>query len=293
MQRFGFILTLAALVASAGYLRAQEPTTRPKASLGVMVGPPAPSGEQGGVAVLQVTPDSPAAKAGMKPGDVIVKAGDKTVKDFENLLNTLAQHKAGDKLALEVRRDGKEQKLTVTLGERTAARTPPAEGLPRQRATAFLGVQTQAVTPELKSRLNLGADRGALVTEVVPDSPAAKAGLKTDDVITAVNGKEVADPRQLREAVRQAGVGKEVTLKVARGDKTQELKAKLEEAPGDISVAPLPPGFRPEGFPPFGGQPPFTPGDGQRRIQQLEKQLQDLEKRVRELEKKQGGSTGK
>ncbi len=289
-QRLWFVAALVGLVATAGFLPAQETPSRPKASLGVMVGPAAPSGEQGGVAVLQVTPDSPAAKAGVKAGDVIVKAGNKSIKDFEDLLNTLAQHKAGDKLPLEVRRDGKEQKLTVTLGERTAGRNPRREGGPSGRATAFLGVQSQPVTPDLKNRLNLGTDQGALVTEVVPDSPAAKAGLKTDDVITAVNGKSVADPRQLREAVHQAGVGKEVTLKVVRGQKTQELKAKLEEAPGGISVAPFPPGFRPpEGFPPFGGQPPVFSGESQKKIQQLEKQVQDLEKRVRELEKKQSG----
>jgi S1-C subfamily serine protease len=289
-QRLGFVFALVGLIACAGFLHAQERPSRPKASLGVMVGPMAPPGEQGGVAVLQVAPDSPAAKAGMKPGDVIVKAGDKSIKDFDDLLNTLAQHKAGDKLPLEVRRDGKEQKLTVTLGQRPAGQNPPREGQPPQRTAAFLGVQSQPVTPELKSRLNLGADQGVLVTEVVPNSPAAKAGLKTEDVITAVNGKAVNDPRQLREAVRQAGVGKEVTLKVVRGQKTQELKAKLEEAPGGISFPSFPPGFRPpEGFPNPGGQPPFVSGDAQKKIQQLEKQVQDLEKRVRELEKKQSG----
>src|SRR5207244_2180761 len=98
------------------------------------------------------------------------------------------------------------------------------------------GVQMQDLTPELKDRLKVQADAGAVVTDVVPDSPAAKAGLKRDDVITAVDSRPVKNPMDLQGAIQTAGAGKEITLQVARGNEKLSVKATPREgvpgAPG-------------------------------------------------------------
>src|SRR5262249_40867858 len=147
-----------------------------------------------GPAVRRVTPDSPAARAGLQEGDVITRVDGRQVDDPQTLLNVLAQHKPGDKLKFQVQRDGKEKSLDVTLGTRPAARAGeglPGSRLPRERPTAFLGVQAvpmEELTPRLKERLGISAENGLVVMEVLPDSPAAKAGLRHGDVITGVNG---------------------------------------------------------------------------------------------------------
>jgi S1-C subfamily serine protease len=219
----------------------------------------------------------------MKEGDVITKVGDQTVKDFAALANTLAQHKPGDKLSFEVTRGGEQKTLTITLGERRAPGAPEA-GRGR-RAAAFLGVRTQPLTADLKNRLGVTADQGVLVTDVLPNSPAAKAGLQQEDVITSFNGKPIADPDELRTAVEQAGLGNKATIGIVRGKEKKELTAQLKEAPGEVSLA-----FPRGGLPSLGtGQPGFPEGifGDRQKIEQLERQVQQLQKRIKELEQKQ------
>src|SRR5262249_16974003 len=128
-----------------------------------------------GVTVHSVSPQSPAAKAGLKGSDRIVMADGKEVKSFEDLKNTLASHKPGDPVAPKGLRDGQEQTITVTLGEAPESRDqaePPA-----RLSGPYLGVLTQPLTAELKEHLSLTVDKGVVVTHVLPASPAAKAGL--------------------------------------------------------------------------------------------------------------------
>jgi len=277
MSRLMTALALAAALLIVVPVRAQE--RAPGGSVGVAVEPTRPDAPYPGVVVRQVTPGSPADKAGMKEGDVITRVDKKDVKDFEDLTNTLAQHKPGDKLDFQVRRDGKENTLSVTLGRRQP-RPRLGEEFPGARPSAFLGVQAMPLSREARERLDVKADRGVVVTDVVPDTPAAKAGLRRGDVITSVNGRDVADPNQLRQVVQDAGAGKTVTIKAERGKESKEFKAELEETPGGI-------GFSPRNFPPLQGNP-FGSDD---RIRRMERQIQELEKRVRELEQKGGGSS--
>jgi serine protease Do len=241
--------------------------------LGVLL-TPAPDG----VVVQEVTPDSPAAKSGLKTGDRVVKLGNDDVRDVEKFLQAVGAKKPGDKLALSVMRDRKEQNLTVTLGN-WPARTTRASPMPAGgRHPGFLGVQMQEMTPEMKDRLKVEADAGVVVTEVVPDSPAAKAGLKRDDVITTIDGHGVKAPMDLHNAIQTAGAGKDVTLQVAHGKDKRTLKATLGE--GTPGYFPMPGDNR---LPPMDVGPMF---DQSHRIRDLERRIDDLESRLRKLEKK-------
>jgi S1-C subfamily serine protease len=248
--------------------------------LGIGAEAKAKEGGQTGVTLREVSPDGPAGKAGLKTNDCIVKAGDKDVKTFEDLKQMLASHKPGDKLALKVLRDGKEQTFTVTLGEMPEHLGVVTPAAPKSRV--YLGVHSQALTPQLKEFLGVPADKGALVTLVLPGSPAATAGLQEEDIITHVGSSAVVTPEELRDAVQKAGAGKEVTLKVVRNKKEIELKAKLQDAPAGVELGA---GFPelPEGFM-HGKLRPFF--QDMEKGPELEKKVQELEKRVRELEKK-------
>jgi len=93
----------------------------------------------------------------------------------------------------------------------------------------YLGVKIQELTPELADSFKLPINGGALVSEVVAGSPAAKGGLKSGDVVTEMNGKKVKDSRSLQFAVANVAPGTEVSLRVLREEKTLDLKIKVGE----------------------------------------------------------------
>jgi S1-C subfamily serine protease len=261
------LLGLLMVVSPAPAQPAQAVRLQPRVYLGVTVD--TAKEEHGGAVIREVTQDSPAMKAGLKAGDVVVKVGDRDVKAPEDLISAVAQHKSGDKLNFHIKREGHDQDVSVTLAER------PAGG---ERSGGFLGVVTHPMTPGDKSRLGVSADQGLVIAEVMPDSPATKADLRRGDVITAVGGQAVADPGELRQMVQQTGAGKDVKLSVLRGHEKKEVQARLEEPPVDGITSPL--------LPPFGR--PFTSRfqDPAEKIAELERRLTDLERRVRELEQK-------
>jgi len=275
--RFGMMAMLFFLTTSSSVQAqsASEMSSR-RGYLGVFVSPD--SGKEKGVLVRQVTPDSPADKAGLKTGDRVVKLNNEDVQDVEKFMQAVAAMKAGGKLSLQVIRDGKEQNLNVTLGERPSPEMPSVPSMPGFRRPAFLGVQTQPLTPEMKKQFNVESDSGAVVTEVVPNSPAAKAGLKRDDVITAVDDQQVRTPADLREAVQKVGSGKEATLQVMRGKEKLSIKANLREGNFGSFITP--------GEDRFPSVDVGSMIDQGRRIRELEKRIDELEKRIQELEKK-------
>src|SRR3954468_8214369 len=101
----------------------EAPPSAPRAFLGVQVQSPRPGAAQEGVVVESADPGSPAAQAGLRPGDQIVRAGDKDVRDFEDLVLTLTEHRPGDRVPFQVVRGGQRVELNVTLAERPRRRT--------------------------------------------------------------------------------------------------------------------------------------------------------------------------
>ncbi len=101
----------------------------------------------------------------------------------------------------------------------------------------WLGVSIQDVTPELAKQFGLKDTRGALVSEVIPDSPAASAGIKTGDVITSFNGKTVESPSILRNTVAQVPIGKTIKVELLRDKNSVTVQAKIAEQPKDIESA--------------------------------------------------------
>jgi serine protease Do len=275
--RSGMVALVVLLSACLGaWAQPQREAKAPRSYLGVRLSP-AEEGENG-IVVREVTPDSPAATAGLKDDDRIVKVNDETVADIQSFLRGMADHKPGDKLRLGIVRDGKQQTLNVTLGERTAREGAVAPNAPNLGRAAFLGVQTQPLTPELRTRIDTQAESGTVVMDVLARSPAAKAGLKANDVITAINDQPVKAPEDLFTAIQKAGPGKTLTLHVMRGKENLSLKATLQDGSFGRFVTPGENRF------PMVDVNSMT--DQSRRIRELEHRIAELEKRIRQLEKK-------
>ena len=101
----------------------------------------------------------------------------------------------------------------------------------------WIGVQIQQVTPEIAENLGLAEARGALVAEPDPIGPATKAGIEAGDIITAVNGKEVADSRELARTISSIPPGGSVRLTVVRKGQARMVNVPLGELPDQRQAA--------------------------------------------------------
>jgi serine protease Do len=173
-----------------------------------------------GALVSSVEPDSPAAKAGIQPGDVIVKFNGRDVERSSELPALVAGTAPGSEAGLAVWRQGQLRELRITVGEnRSVAAAAPADGA-GATASGKLGL---AVRPLAEGEQGDGG-RGLLV-EGVNDGPAARAGIQPGDVILAVNGTTVATVEQLRDKVDRAGKG--CALLVQRGERKLFVPVKI------------------------------------------------------------------
>ena len=166
--------------------------------------------EPGGALVGTVAKGSAAAKAGIEPGDVILRFDGKAVTRSSDLPPMVAQLKPGSSVDLEIWRDGKAKNVKVTVGElednKTVASAKDAAGQGK------LGVAVRALSPEEKKAA--GINEGVVVEDVA--GAAAKAGVRPGDVIISVNRTAVKSAEQLKELIGKAG--KSVALLVQRDD---------------------------------------------------------------------------
>jgi len=170
-----------------------------------------------GVLIAQVTADSPAAKAGLKVGDVITTINNDPVEDVNSFRLAVAGFSPGTKIELKVNREGKTMEVPVTLTEYNMEANNGAggpEGVPGSgEKGALKGVSVQALTPELRQQMQLpeSVKGGVVITDLDEDSPAGATGLQPGDVIVQVNHRPVNTVAEFNSAVR-AGASKESTL---------------------------------------------------------------------------------
>jgi S1-C subfamily serine protease len=191
-----------------------------KAYLGITLG-----ASDRGVLVSEVVPGSPAEKAGLKAGDLILAAGDRKLDGGEALLQVLADRKPGSQMKIQVERDGWRKGLEVTLGAREEEISRPAGKVkevekpvePDKTRKPWIGVQ-----------LDEARDRGGLlIVNVIGEGPAAKAGLKNNDILVKIGGMKVGSFADLEVALEKYAAGDEVDLVIRRKDKRKEMKLVL------------------------------------------------------------------
>ncbi|MCX6623332.1 MAG: DegQ family serine endoprotease [Acidobacteria bacterium] len=165
------------------------------------------TGESYGALVAQVSPDSPAEKAGLQPGDIILELNDNRVEDSRTLSLSVSQMSPGSPAHLKVFRNGASKDFVVTLGELPEKGSESAEKGDGSN-DLMGGVNVQNLTPDIARELNVpGNTAGVVVTRVDPSSAASEAGLRQGDIVREVNRKPVANAREFESAVRAANKG--------------------------------------------------------------------------------------
>jgi serine protease Do len=183
-----------------------------------------------GALISKVSPESPAAKAGMREGDIVVRVNGAAVAAVRDLPRLVGSLKAGDAASIEVVRNGKIQNLTATVG-----RSPERDQVAGTQApaNAGLGLALAALDPSMRRNFGIGDNvDGVLIAAVRPDSAAAEEGLRAGDVIVAVGPSRVTQPAEIQDAVRLAERDrrKTVVLRVARGDYERFVALPIQPA---------------------------------------------------------------
>ena len=265
-----FGLVLAGAVAMAvSYVGAQEPgdqrTNRERPRVWMLDGRGAQIGVEvddtaSGVRIQDVDPESPASRAGLQSGDVIVEVDGERVRSARQFSRLIQESPEGRSVPLTVLRDGQRQALAVTPESRRGTFNFDADRIgrqverslrdlePRLREFRFdgpfdfdldalprmtsprgrLGVQLNELTPELAEYFG-AKNGGVLIARVTPDSPAAKAGLRAGDVITSVDGGNVRDTDDLVDELR--GKDGEVKIGIVRDKQETTVGATLDDSP--------------------------------------------------------------
>lgn len=170
-----------------------------------------------GALISDVSPGSPAEKAGLRRGDIVLAINGEPVNETRELSLRVAMLAPGTTARLRVFRERRQIEVPVVLGEQPAERRAMGPGAEPGAARALQGVSVTNLTPRLREQLGLPPGvSGVLVTGVDPDSPAFEAGLRRGDVIQEVNGRGVASVAEFERAIRQAGA-EAVLLLVNRG----------------------------------------------------------------------------
>jgi membrane-associated protease RseP (regulator of RpoE activity) len=220
-----------------------------------------------GVGVTEVVKDSPAEKAGLRKGDVIVGFNGEAVTSTRKLNRLVNESSPDQNVRLTIARGGSEQEVSATLTKRDAfnkvwnekTRDEMRQKIEKMRkdmpakirsgdgtwtinmgSYRRIGIGTQTLTKQLADYF--GVSEGILVTSVVENSAAAKAGLKAGDVITAVDGEKVDSPGDITRAINKKDDGP-ITLTVVRDRSSRSVTVTPEKPPagsGDIRTIVVP-----------------------------------------------------
>ncbi|HHJ20121.1 MAG TPA: DegQ family serine endoprotease [Gammaproteobacteria bacterium] len=180
-----------------------------------------------GALVAQVIADSPAEKAGVKVGDVLLTFTGKPISHSSDLPPLVGRHPVGSEVELEVLRDGKEQTIKVVIDA-----LPEDDQIEARRRgygenkQARLGVVIAPLTEEIRSKLNVS--QGVVVEDVLK-GPAKKAGVHIGDVIVSINNKPVTDQEALEKLIEDLPKSGSVPMLIQREDGPVFLPLKLSE----------------------------------------------------------------
>lgn len=179
-----------------------------------------------GALIAQVVDDTPAAEAGVEPGDIIVRIDGDAVESPRELVNSIAMRDPGESITLTVERNGREKSLRVKLGERPGAPQLASGASPSPKVDEALGLQVQPLDAALARQLGVDVSQGLVITHVEPGSAAANAGLRPEDVILEAGRQPVNTPQDLAQRAEESEGG--LLLRIHRAGATLYVVVKTD-----------------------------------------------------------------
>lgn len=178
-----------------------------------------------GALVGEVMAQSPADKAGIKQGDVIIEFMGREITNMTSLPSMVAQTEVGTEAELTIVRKGKKKKITVTIGkldeEQADDGTATGESISRE-----LGIAVQELTPELAKTLGLDEQNGLIISDVESGSPAAAAGIRRGEIILEINQKPVRNLEELRSVLEKVKTDGNILLLTKKDNHTRFVVVK-------------------------------------------------------------------
>jgi serine protease Do len=177
-----------------------------------------------GILVSEVSDGSPAKKAGLQQGDVIMALDGLPVADVTELRNRVAMTAPDTKVKFTIIRNGHEKTVMVRIGEQPSDFGHVAKKEKHGKTSSLLdgmGLSLQELTTELADQFNYSKGQGVLIAEVEPDSPAARVGLQPGQLIEEVNQIRVHSLSELKKALKKSKNPKQVLLRVRAGEFSQ------------------------------------------------------------------------
>jgi len=201
--------------------------------------------EPTGALVATVTANSPAAQAGLKPGDVILTANSKSIKNVHELPRLVAGTPPGEKVEFGIRRGGKDMTLAATIGEMpqeqqtaSAASSSSSGGEEKGPSATSLGLQLAAVDQNARREFRIPRDvDGVVVMKVASDSPAAALGIEPGDVIVSVDQQPVKTPQEAAERLKEAAANGNILLLLNRHGTNQFVGLTVSPSTGSSRPA--------------------------------------------------------
>lgn len=190
-------------------------------------------GERSGLLVVDVARNSPADDAGLREDDVILKYDGQPVEIAGEFSKLVRNTEPGKTVKLLVFRDGEEKDFEVEIAKRKSRVVKPAYWGGKHFAFCMdrprLGVVVHALNEDLAPYFKVEKNSGALISQVMEDSPAEAAGLKAGDVITKIDDEKISGPEDLYEALEQYEGGDKVMVEYIRKDAAEKVEVELED----------------------------------------------------------------
>lgn len=274
-----------------------------------------------GALVTDVITDSPADRAGLREGDVIVRFDGRNVNEAGDVVRIADRYRPGDRVSIEISRDNDRRQLSFTFGDiseyrssqrgrqtdrsrnnETAQRGTDQRGRTgdpdvsmrdrnrsqdRSGATtgSFLGIRMQELNDQLADFLGVNPDDGVLVVEVIENSPAGSAGIRAGDILQSVGNQRINSPTDVQRLIAQERPGSSVDIQVIRDRRPRTVSVALS---GDLSR------WDQDNVPDPYHHPEMYGGTGQnpeteslrREVEELREIVEDLQQSVDELERR-------
>jgi serine protease Do len=177
-----------------------------------------------GALVADISPNSPAERAGLMRGDIVLNIDGQEVKNVSDLQQKVRSHRPGDTVRVEVWRDRKTVVLEVTLDELKGESTE----IPAEMAVT-LGVEVREITPDLVNRYALKRTSGVVIVGIDSGGPADQAGLRPGDVVLELNRKKITSLGDWKEVLSRIQPGETVLLLIDRGGRTYFVPLRAEK----------------------------------------------------------------